>query len=163
MQKGDTLSGIARRYGVALSALLRENNLILSSVIRVGQSISIPGGISPLDVPVPVAPTVSRGATTHRVEKGDNLSRISAIYGVTVSELMEWNGLSNPGMIRTGQSLIVSQSGGGEASSPQNDVNVIVPRSEAPAPVADPSSTLQDFFNDSSTDDRPIIDVSENP
>ena len=47
VQKGDTLSGIARRYGVALSALLRENNLILSSVIRVGQSISIPGGISP--------------------------------------------------------------------------------------------------------------------
>ena len=80
------------------------------------------------------------------MEKGDNLSRISAIYGVTLSELMEWNGLSNPGMIRTGQSLIVSQSGGGEASSPQNDVNVIVPRSEAPAPVADPSSTLQDFL-----------------
>jgi hypothetical protein len=74
---------------------------------------------------------------------------------------MEWNGLSNPGMIRAGQSLIVSQSGGGEVSSPQNDV--IVPRAEATAPAADPSSTLQDFFNDSSTDDRPIIDVSESP
>jgi len=94
------------------------------------------------------------------VEKGDNLSRISAIYGVSVSELMEWNGLSNPGMIRAGQSLIVSQSGG-EPSSPQN--KVILPRAEAPAPVADPSSTLQDFFNDSSKDDRPIIDVSESP
>ena len=161
VQKGDTLSGIARRYGVALSALLRENNLTLSSVIRVGQSISIPGGISPLDTAAPVAPSLPPGATTHKVEKGDNLSRISAIYGVSVSELMEWNGLSNPGMIRAGQSLIVSQSGGGEVSSPQNDV--IVPRAEAPAPAADPSSTLQDFFNDSSTDDRPIIDVSESP
>ena len=163
VQKGDTLSGIARKHGVPLSVLLKENNLALSTIIRVGQTLTIPSDFSsPLAAPAPTR-VVPSGATTHTVERGENLSRISAIYGVSVSDIMEWNGLSNPGMIRAGQSLIVSQS-----STPvTNPVrgNVIVPEApqEAVIPSADPASTLQDFFNDSEVDDRPIIDVSESP
>ena len=163
VQRGDTLSGIARKHGVPLSLLLKENNLALSTIIRVGQTLTIPSDFSsPLAAPAPTR-VVPSGATTHTVERGENLSRISAIYGVSVSDIMEWNGLSNPGMIRAGQSLIVSQS-----STPvTNPVrgNVIVPEApqEAVIPSADPASTLQDFFNDSEVDDRPIIDVSESP
>jgi LysM repeat protein len=163
VQRGDTLSGIARKHGVPLSVLLKENNLALSTIIRVGQTLVIPSDFSP-SVPSPSpARLVPPGATTHTVEKGENLSRISAIYGVSVSDIMEWNGLSNPGMIRSGQTLIVSQ-----ASSPEPVPvrgNIIVPESpkNIVAPPADPSSTLQDFFNDSEGGDRPIIDVSESP
>jgi len=163
VQRGDTLSGIARKHGVPLSLLLKENNLALSTIIRVGQTLNIPSDFSrPVASPAP-ARVVPSGATTHTVEKGENLSRISAIYGVSVSDIMEWNGLSNPGMIRAGQSLIVSQSSTSVATPVR--VNVIVPEAqeEAVPPSVDPASTLQDFFNDSEVDDRPIIDVSESP
>lgn len=47
VQSGDTLSGIARRYGVTVDALRRANNLT-GDFIRVGQVLVIPaGGISP--------------------------------------------------------------------------------------------------------------------
>jgi len=163
VQRGDTLSGIARKHGVPLSVLLKENNLALSTIIRVGQILAIPSDFSPSSPSPAPARLVPPGATTHTVEKGENLSRISAIYGVSVSDIMEWNGLSNPGMIRAGQSLIVSQSSSSEPVPVSG--NVIVPESsknEAATPT-DPSSTLQDFFNDSEVGDRPIIDVSESP
>jgi len=163
VQKGDTLSGIARKHGVPLSVLLKENNLALSTIIRVGQNLTIPSDFaSPLASPVPTR-LVPPGATTHTVEKGENLSRISAIYGVSVSDIMEWNGLSNPGMIRAGQSLIVSQSSSPLLSPVGGDVIVPEAPQKAVLPPTDSDSTLQDFFNDSAVDDRPIIDVSESP
>ena len=158
--KGDTLSGIARKHGVRLSELLKFNGLSMSSIIRTGQSLSIPQGSEYLSIsnPPPVqnlSNTVPAGATTHTVKKGENLSRIASIYGVSVTQIMEWNGLTNPSLVRAGQPLIVSQSSG---------VHVDVP---SPASVdkqiesvpADPGGSLQDFFNDSSSADRPIIDA----
>ena len=158
--KGDTLSGIARKHGVRLSELLKFNGLSMSSIIRTGQSLSIPQGSEYLSIsnPPPVqnlSNTVPAGATTHTVKKGENLSRIASIYGVSVTQIMEWNGLTNPSLVRAGQPLIVSQS---------SAVHVDVP---SPASVdkqiesvpADPGGSLQDFFNDSSSADRPIIDA----
>ncbi len=62
VRSGDTLSRIADRYGVSLSALLAENGLTASTVIHPGQRLSIPGGaaspgpglarvVAPMDVP----------------------------------------------------------------------------------------------------------------
>ncbi|WP_168169294.1 LysM peptidoglycan-binding domain-containing protein [Kushneria phosphatilytica] len=42
MQSGDTLSGIAHQYGVSLQALRRVNHLAQGSVLRVGESLTIP-------------------------------------------------------------------------------------------------------------------------
>ena len=46
-------------------------------------------------------------AVTHTVRAGDNLSRIAATYGTTVGALTQANGLSNPNMIRAGQTLCI--------------------------------------------------------
>ncbi len=46
VKKGDSLGLIAKRYGVSLSALKRENN-IKSNIIRVGQVLYIPGYVKP--------------------------------------------------------------------------------------------------------------------
>lgn len=42
------------------------------------------------------------------VRRGDNLTRIAQRYGTTVRALQNWNGLSNPSRIYTGQRLCVS-------------------------------------------------------
>ena len=40
--KGETLSGIAKKYNISLSSLLKANGLTLSSIIKIGQKIEIP-------------------------------------------------------------------------------------------------------------------------
>ena len=42
VRRGDTLSGIAKRYGVSLRALMRTNNLDSRSIIRIGQRLRLP-------------------------------------------------------------------------------------------------------------------------
>jgi N-acetylmuramoyl-L-alanine amidase len=40
---GDTLSGLARRYGVSVSALRRANGFSENATLRAGDSLKIPG------------------------------------------------------------------------------------------------------------------------
>jgi LysM repeat protein len=56
----------------------------------------------PTPTPSPTAETIS-----HTIKRGDTLSEIAARYGVAVEEIMEANGLTDPGQIITGQKLIV--------------------------------------------------------
>lgn len=43
VKKGDTLSGIASRYGVPLADIIKANNIANPDKIYVGQKIIIPG------------------------------------------------------------------------------------------------------------------------
>jgi LysM repeat protein len=43
IRRGDTLSGIAARYGVSVSDLLEANGLQRDSVIKAGHKLTIPG------------------------------------------------------------------------------------------------------------------------
>ncbi len=54
VQAGETLEGIARRYGTTASALAKINNLANASLIRIGQRLLISGSGSP-------APSAPRG------------------------------------------------------------------------------------------------------
>ena len=158
--KGDTLSRIARSLNVRLSELLRENGMSMSSIIKPGQVLVVPGGSnspstgssSEIDATPRVVPS---GATTHTVAKGENLSRIASIYGVSVAQIMEWNGLSNPSLIRAGQPLIVSQG----QSSNGIESNALKVENKVEKVPAEEAGSLEDFFNDTSNEDRPIIDA----
>lgn len=149
VQGGDTLSRIAGVQGVGLNSLMQANGLTKNSIIRPGQVLIIPsaGGASP--VPSPSPTVVPEGSITHVVKKGDNLTRISALYGTTVKRIMEWNNLADAGKISIGQNLIVSD----PTTAP------------SPAPPAEPSApgpdaSLQDFFKNE-VEERPIIDVTQ--
>ena len=76
IETGDTLSRIARKHGIKLSALLQANGLSLSSVIRPGQTLTIPteGEFVATPESTVTSPVVPAGATTHSVQKGENLS-----------------------------------------------------------------------------------------
>jgi membrane-bound lytic murein transglycosylase D len=52
----------------------------------------------------------SNGArpASYRVRSGDTLSRIAKVFGVTVSDLINWNGISTRTILHPGQRLTVN-------------------------------------------------------
>jgi len=114
VRKGDTLSRIAQRYGLSVSAIARANGIRPGARIRIGQTLKLPG-IDPAPVvvaerkpePAPAAPA----AETYIVRAGDTLSAISQRTGVSQTELLAWNGLADANRIRGGQTLSLLPSG----------------------------------------------------
>ncbi len=117
---GETLSTIARRYGVSMSEIKRFNH-IRGSLIRAGHSLVIP-------VPQnrtyarrlakstattraayrrskPMANVPGRSKHEYVVKKGETLWEIARHYSVSVSEVRKWNGLGNSRIIRPGETL----------------------------------------------------------
>lgn len=46
---------------------------------------------------------------TYTVKRGDNLTKIARMYGVTVADLVKWNNIKNPNLIYPGQVLIIKE------------------------------------------------------
>jgi len=61
IQSGDTLSGIAQRFGVSLDALLAANRITANTTLRIGQTLIIPGAGVP---PAPTATPKPRATAT---------------------------------------------------------------------------------------------------
>ncbi|AQS53347.1 Peptidoglycan-N-acetylmuramic acid deacetylase PdaA [Jeotgalibaca dankookensis] len=99
VKAGDTLYAIALRYGVTVTQLANANKITNPNLIRVGQTLTIPGGTS---TPTPPA-TPSLPSTTYTVKAGDTLYAIAVRYGVTVTQLANANKITNPNLIRVGQ------------------------------------------------------------
>lgn len=104
VQAGNTLSGIAARFGTTVQALAQLNNITNPNLIYVGQVLKIYGDNK-----------VQRGnnnfSTTYVVQSGDTLSGIAARFGTTVQYLARINGIVNPNLIYVGQILKISSSG----------------------------------------------------
>ena len=47
--------------------------------------------------------------TTYTVKRGDNLTKIANMFGVTVKQLVAWNNIKNPNLIFPGQVLIIKE------------------------------------------------------
>lgn len=101
VQPGDTLTGIAARYGIPVSQLAAANGLRWNAWVYVGQRLVIPGATR-----TPPAPSVP-GGNTYVVQRGDTLSSIALRYGTTVAALMTANRLANPNFIYVGQRLVI--------------------------------------------------------
>jgi LysM repeat protein len=108
---GETVSSIAARYGVTIEAIVARNHLAEVDRIYAGQQLIIPdvSGRTSSD---------SGAQSTHVVLLGENLYRISLMYGVGVQELMRANGLADEDCVYAGQRLIVPQSGTNAANGP---------------------------------------------
>ena len=103
VQRGETLSQIARWYGVSVQQLVAANNIPNPSRIYAGQKLCIPGGWNPDPWP-PAPPTPSCGQF-YTVQRGDTLSQIARWCGTTVQNLANINGIWNPSRIYVGQVL----------------------------------------------------------
>lgn len=102
---GQTLSHIAKYFGVSMYAIMQANNLYDANHIYVGQKLCIPGGYVP-EPPAPHQPP-SGCWSWHTVKHGDTLNKIASWYGTSVWALMQYNNISNPNHIYIGQSLKV--------------------------------------------------------
>jgi len=109
VRPGETLSGIAARYGVAAATLARLNGLSSSDLIRAGQLLTVPGSSG--DLPTLAAP--GRGQQTYVVRRGDSLAGIAKRTGVPQRQLMVLNSLDNPDRIYPGQRLRLRAGRGG--------------------------------------------------
>ncbi len=99
---GDTLPGIALKYGVSLEDLYKANGLNSRSLLSIDQRLIIP-----VESPTPTAMPKVRGQPIHVVVAGESLSSIATAYGVSVDVLLKANGSNSDFIIFVGQELII--------------------------------------------------------
>ncbi|WP_243841814.1 LysM peptidoglycan-binding domain-containing protein [Salinibacterium sp. ZJ77] len=139
--KGDTISGIAARFGVSTASVLTANGLSASSIIYPGQTIAIPGGTlsstpvsSVTPAPAP-APAPSNGST-YVIASGDTVSSIAAKFGVSVQAILDANGLQRSSIIYAGRTLTIP--GASLAITPVSSVSPIEANDPPSTPVVGP-------------------------
>ncbi|MCK9628326.1 MAG: LysM peptidoglycan-binding domain-containing protein [Bacteroidales bacterium] len=112
VRKGETLGGIAMKYGVKLSDIQKWNHT--KSKISIGQAILIHGSRSSSnDEPsYSSAPQTrkSGGYVYYTVRRGDTLWGISKKFeGVTLNDILELNGLTKNSKIAPGKKLKIKR------------------------------------------------------
>jgi len=111
VQAGDTLSSIARRYGLNMIQLATANGVINPNLIYVGQRLKVPHLVGEKVVATPpasIAATPTPAAKRlHTVSSGETLYRIATNYGTSVAALASANNLADVGLIYPGQQLVI--------------------------------------------------------
>mgnify|MGYP002622646450 CR=1 FL=1 len=112
---GDTLTGIARRFGTSISTILQANPQITNpNLIYVGQDLEIPTGDATPTPPPGTTPTSTpppTGGQIYIVRAGDTLSAIARRFNTTVAAIAQANSISNVNFIYVGQRLTIPGSG----------------------------------------------------
>lgn len=90
---GDTVSGIAQRFGVTTETVMTANEIYNPNALSVGRELTI----------LPVSGVV------HTIESGDNLNYIGRLYGVSAETIAEYNGIEDPGTLKVGTKMVVPE------------------------------------------------------
>ena len=106
VQRGDTVSGIARKAGTSVAAIIAANGLGPQAVIYPGQTLKLSGSSSSAARPA-AAPTGASGST-YTVQRGDTVSGIARKAGTSVAAIIAANGLGAQAVIYPGQTLKLS-------------------------------------------------------
>jgi LysM repeat protein len=110
VQSGDTLFGIATRYGTTVDQLRAANGLN-TNFLAVGQVLQIPTGqAEAAPAPAPEAPAEAApapaGPAVHVVQRGEWLWRIARQYNTTPDAIKRANNLTSD-TIYAGQQLVI--------------------------------------------------------
>ena len=101
VRQGETLSLLARRYSTSVQAIAQVNRIRNVHRIKLGQDLMIPmSGWTKL-----AAAAGANSPSRHVVRKGDSLTKIAAVYGVSVASLLRWNNLNRQQIIYPGQRI----------------------------------------------------------
>src|SRR6266542_5109811 len=99
VQPGDTLVGLAARYGTSVSVIATLNDIANPDLIRAGQRIR-----------VTVGRTVNArrtGNQHHVVRPGETLTSIAADFGTTIEAIAAANRLTDPSYVWAGRRLVI--------------------------------------------------------
>ncbi len=91
VQSGDTLSSIAKTFGIDIDTIARANNISAKAVLNPGDKLII----------LPVS------GLLHYVKEGDTVSSIAQTYQVNPKDIIDFNELSKDGQIFIGDLLII--------------------------------------------------------
>jgi murein DD-endopeptidase MepM/ murein hydrolase activator NlpD len=108
VEKGQTIYGIARTYGVPFESILAANGIEDPRRILPGTRLVIP--------------------FSHKVAKGETLYGIARVYGVPLENILKANKLAPNSLIKPGDLLVIP--GGGTRDSPPS------PAAGDPAPAS---------------------------
>jgi membrane-bound lytic murein transglycosylase D len=110
--RGQTLSHIAERYGVSVTAIRATNNNVNPKRLQIGQKLIIPRSgkaTTRLASAAPAPATLAAdGTRTVTVRSGDSLWTIARAHGVSTGELMTLNNLTSS-VIHPGDRLTVGR------------------------------------------------------
>lgn len=114
VKKGDSLWRIATTEGITVAQLAQANNIDKNSILKIGQTLTIPAKASaaPVMASAPSvemagfspAPAPAAGGMAYTVKSGDSLWKIARAHNTTVSAIKQANGLSSD-MLKVGQQL----------------------------------------------------------
>ncbi|MBI2441525.1 MAG: LysM peptidoglycan-binding domain-containing protein [Lentisphaerae bacterium] len=136
VQRGDTLSAIAKKHGTKVSAL-RDINKLQSDKLKIGQKLIVaqaaaePAAVTAPAIEAPVAPpaaettslaapaatpvsavaepspAIASSGISHIVQPNEDIISIAKLYAVTVEEIAELNQLDTNRTVQVGQRLII--------------------------------------------------------
>ncbi len=114
IRSGETLSHIANKYRTKVSVLKQVNSL-RGNTIRAGRELMIPVAAKSADRYVlsadqRIARAQNSGAgykVNYTVRRGDSLWKIANRYGVSISKLTRWNGISRKDVLKPGAKLVI--------------------------------------------------------
>ena len=103
---GDTLSALAKHYGITVDQILASNPGVEARFLRIGNRLVIPAlkDAGPFTRPAPSAENLTFNGT-HLVKRGETLWSIALAYEVDPEVLAEANGMQLTDILREGRTL----------------------------------------------------------
>jgi murein DD-endopeptidase MepM/ murein hydrolase activator NlpD len=154
--QGDTIDGIARRYGVPASAIMQANNMTPPATIHAGQQLVIPrysnssaSAALPSTGPASAAPKSAAAKPlgkpaaspagnpgVHVVAQGETLSKISRLYRKPVNDIAKANNIQVTSPLKIGDRLTIPGVRVSAAAKPNATPIKSTPALAQPKPVA---------------------------
>ena len=104
---GDSLWLIAKRFGTTVTQLLNWNNLAHGSMLKPGQQLNIQPVVYHQADAGATAKAAKNSTLNYTVKRGDTLWLISKRFGTTITQIIQWNNLSNTHLLHPGQTLVL--------------------------------------------------------
>ncbi|HUU45007.1 MAG TPA: LysM peptidoglycan-binding domain-containing protein, partial [Acidobacteriota bacterium] len=126
VRRGETVSLLARRYGVQASEIARINQLRSAHRISVGQTLTIPVPLAYADNrPAPTVSSSSSSAsrsvpangTKYTVRRGDSLWKLAKKHGTTTSAIRRANNMGSRSKLIAGATIIIPGMSSGSAAT----------------------------------------------
>lgn len=133
VKSGDTLSKIASQLGTTVANIQSLNSLSNVNVLYVNQTLKVSGTASTATTSTSTTTTstatstttktstttatstaaaktttLTNGQTVYTVQSGDTIAKIANSFGVSISQLTQWNSLANSNVIYVNQKLVVA-------------------------------------------------------
>lgn len=142
VKSGDTLSKIASQLGTTVANIQSLNNLSNVNVLYVNQTLKVSGTASTATTSTSTTTTSTatstttktsttaatstaaakittstNGQTVYTVQSGDTIAKIANSFGVSISQLTQWNSLANSNVIYVNQKLVVANTSAATTTS----------------------------------------------